>query len=120
MECSIDLDTHPIPLSPMLDSKARGNDGMDGRAFQTYEAFWAFYVGEHRRPLTRRLHFAGTSGAIICVAAAVLSGYFWLLALAPVIAYGWPGPAISGSRKTRPPRSNTRCEACAPISICTC
>ena len=66
---------------------------MDGGSFKTYEAFWAFYIGEHRRPLTRRLHFAGTSGAILCVAAAVLSGYIWLLALAPVIAYGlaWAG-----------------------------
>ncbi len=66
---------------------------MDGRAFQNYEAFWAFYVGEHRLPLTRRLHFAGTSGAILCVAAAILSGYFWLLVFVPVIAYGlaWAG-----------------------------
>jgi len=59
---------------------------MTRRAFRGYQQFWGYYVGEHRRPLTRWLHFAGTTGAILCVAAAIYLGNFWLLALAPVIA----------------------------------
>ena len=61
---------------------------MDGRPFQNYAEFWAFYVAEHRLPLTRRLHFAGTTGAILCVVSATFSGYVWLLVFVPVIAYG--------------------------------
>ena len=66
---------------------------MTRRAFREYKEFWGYYVGEHRRPLTRRLHFAGTTGAILCVVATIYLGNAWLLALAPVIAYGlaWAG-----------------------------
>ena len=66
---------------------------MKRHAFQGYREFWVFYVGEHRRPLTRRLHFAGTTGAILCIAAAIYFGGVWLAVLAPVIAYGlaWTG-----------------------------
>ena len=35
---------------PAFDSTARRNDRMDGRSFQTYEAFWAFYISERRWP----------------------------------------------------------------------
>ena len=62
-------------------------------AFGSYREFWAFYVGEHRRPLTRRLHFIGTTGAIFGIAAAIIFANVWLLVLAPVFAYGlaWAG-----------------------------
>ncbi len=65
-------------------------------AFRSYREFWRFYVGEHRKPLTRRLHFAGTSGALLCVLAAILSGRPWLLLGAPMIAYGlaWTGHVL--------------------------
>ncbi len=65
-------------------------------AFRSYREFWRFYVGEHRKPLTRRLHFAGTSGALLCVLAAIVAGLPWLLLGAPVIAYGlaWTGHAL--------------------------
>ncbi len=63
---------------------------------RNYREFWRFYVGEHRKPLTRRLHFAGTSGALLCVLAAIVGGLPWLLLAAPVIAYGlaWTGHAL--------------------------
>lgn len=56
---------------------------------QTYEKFWPFYLGEHSLPLTRALHFVGTTiAAILLVNAivtmtwqpavgALVSGYFW-------------------------------------------
>lgn len=39
-----------------------------------YREFWPHYVGEHRQPNTRRLHFIGTSGAIILVVHAAVLG----------------------------------------------
>ena len=59
------------------------------RAFRTLEEFWPFYVSEHLNPVNRRLHFVGTTLAIVLIA----TGHF-LAAL--VIAYGcaWTGHFI--------------------------
>ena len=57
-----------------------------------YRAFWPYYVSEHSRPGTRRMHFVGTTGSVALVVlagamgealmliAAVFCGYFfaWL------------------------------------------
>jgi hypothetical protein len=59
----------------------------------SWDAFWRFYVREHRDPRTRRLHFAGTSLAILCLVAAVVLRNVWLAVAAPIVAYGfaWGG-----------------------------
>ncbi len=62
--------------------------GPDAGRLQTFDEFWPFYVGEHRNPLCRGLHYAGTSLAIGTVAAAVVTlDPAWLLAT-PVVGYG--------------------------------
>ena len=57
-----------------------------------YRAFWPTYVGEHRAPAARRLHFAGTSLALGCLALGVVWEP-WLLACAAIAGYGpaWAG-----------------------------
>jgi hypothetical protein len=59
----------------------------------TFAEFWPFYVREHSRPLTRGLHYIGTTGVIASVLAAVTVGPLKLLALAPLFGYGfaWAG-----------------------------
>jgi hypothetical protein len=66
---------------------------MAERDFRTFEEFWPFYVLEHRKKATRLLHFAGTTGAMACVAGAVLFKSRLLLLAAPVVGYGpaWVG-----------------------------
>lgn len=80
---------------------------MDAPAPQSFEEFWPYYVSQHLDPTCRALHFAGTTLAMACVAAAPL----WPPALlaAPVAGYGlaWIGhfafeknrPATWGSPK---------------------
>ena len=66
---------------------------MSETRFQSFEEFWPFYVGEHKNPVNRALHYAGTSMAVGAVAtAAVTLNPLWLLA-APVVGYGpaWVG-----------------------------
>src|SRR4029453_6675025 len=67
---------------------------MDGAGrLSSFLAFWPYYVGEHQRPLTRGLHYAGTTGVILSVAAALTTRRWGLLALAPLFGYGfaWAG-----------------------------
>jgi len=59
----------------------------EGR-FADFEGFWPFYVSQHSRVWTRRLHFAGTTGAMAILAAAGLLRRPALAAVAPLVAYG--------------------------------
>jgi hypothetical protein len=58
-----------------------------------YEEFWAFYVGEHRSPFNRFLHYVGTSSAVILLITTLATQIWWLLLLVPIIGYGhaWVG-----------------------------
>jgi hypothetical protein len=58
----------------------------------SFEEFWPYYVAQHSRVSTRRLHFAGTTMVLGALAAAVLVSPWWALA-APVVGYGpaWIG-----------------------------
>jgi hypothetical protein len=60
---------------------------------QSFGDFWPYYVGAHRKPLNRALHYFGTSCALGCIGAGVLTGNpLWFLA-APALGYGpaWIG-----------------------------
>jgi hypothetical protein len=65
----------------------------DGRPFRTFAAFYPFYLGEHANRTCRRLHFLGTSLALLWLLAALLRGRWWLLAVALVqgYAFAWIG-----------------------------
>lgn len=59
----------------------------------TYRQFWPYYLREHARPQTRRLHFLGTTLAILCLVAAIVLAEPWLLLGALVSGYlfAWLG-----------------------------
>ncbi len=61
--------------------------------FRNYREFWPFYLRQHARPGTRRLHFVGTTLALAAMAGAALLADPWLLVAAPLLAYGaaWAG-----------------------------
>jgi hypothetical protein len=56
--------------------------------FATYAEFWPFYLGEHSRPATRALHYAGTGLGVACLITTLASQIWWLLAVAFVAGYG--------------------------------
>ena len=57
--------------------------------FPSYEAFWPFYVAEHRDPTCRRLHFLGTTLVLLCVLAALLGrSPLWLIGC-PIAGYAF-------------------------------
>ena len=56
--------------------------------FKSFEEFWPYYVGEHKKKSTRVMHFVGTTAAMACVAGGLLTKRRWLLAVAPFAGYG--------------------------------
>lgn len=60
---------------------------------ESFEEFWPFYIGEHRLPLVRALHYFGTSMGTFTMMLAVVKGPLWLVPLALVLGYGpaWIG-----------------------------
>ena len=58
------------------------------RRIQSYREFWPFYLGEHSRPGTRRLHYLGTGGALVALIIAVVLAEPWLLLAVPFLGYG--------------------------------
>ncbi|MFO0734529.1 MAG: DUF962 domain-containing protein [Labilithrix sp.] len=61
---------------------------MTDQEIATFEQFWDYYVGEHREKATRILHFVGTTAAMGCVAAGLLTKRRWLVLVALVAGYG--------------------------------
>lgn len=49
--------------------------------FQNFQAFWPYYLSEHRNARSRRLHFVGTTGFLACcVGSTALNPVFFPMA----------------------------------------
>jgi len=69
---------------------------------KTYSEFWDFYVQEHSKPLTRLLHFIGTSLGLILLAWFVWSGRWYFFPLFLVIGYAFAWFAHFFIEKNKP------------------
>ena len=60
---------------------------------KTFAEFYPLYLAEHRQPLNRKLHFAGSTLALICLFFLVFTGnLMWLLAAVVCgYAFAWVG-----------------------------
>lgn len=60
--------------------------------YQSFKAFYPFYIHEHQNAVCRRLHIIGTGLSIVMLAAAVLVNP-WFFAGAPLMGYffAWVG-----------------------------
>lgn len=68
----------------------------------TYAEFWPRYLRAHSRPLTRMLHYVGSTLAVlVLVIGLVRLDWRWLIA-APLIGYGFAWAAHFGVEKNRP------------------
>lgn len=61
--------------------------------YESFAAFWPYYLTEHRKPETRALHYFGTGLGLALLAAAILTADWTLLPLALVCGYlfAWIG-----------------------------
>jgi hypothetical protein len=70
--------------------------------FSSFAEFYPFYLGEHARPATRRLHFLGSSLALLCIAMLVRTGNVWWLLGGLVAGYGFAWISHMTVEKNRP------------------
>ena len=54
-----------------------------------FRDFWPHYLREHKRPATRRLHYAGTFLVLLIAVAALASRDWRLLVALPLAGYGF-------------------------------
>ena len=66
---------------------------MAEKRYTSIKEFYPFYLTEHLNPTCRKLHFIGTFLLFIDLFWALATQTWWMLALVPVIGYGfaWVG-----------------------------
>lgn len=70
--------------------------------FNSFHEFYAFYLGEHSNRVCRRLHFIGSALVLATVGAALASGHYAMLWLAPVFGYGFAWIGHFAFERNRP------------------
>ena len=74
----------------------------DTRSFGSFAELYPYYLSEHQDRTCRRLHFAGSTGALVCLILLVLTGNLWWLLGAAVSGYAFAWVGHFGFEKNRP------------------
>ena len=74
----------------------------EAKKHTTFREFYSFYLTEHRNRTCRRLHFVGSTLALLCLAMLVTSGNAWWLLTGLVAGYGFAWIGHFGFEKNRP------------------
>ena len=74
----------------------------DPRAFTSFAQFYPFYLTEHSNITCRRLHFAGSTLALVCLALLVATGNPWWFLAGLVAGYGCAWIGHFGFEKNKP------------------
>jgi len=80
----------PAPFSSLpIGAQSVKRRGMSAKRIESFEDFWPYYLGEHRRAGTKALHFIGTTGALtLIILALLLRDWRWVL-VALLCGYGF-------------------------------
>ena len=74
----------------------------ESRQFGSFAEFYPFYLGEHQDRTCRRLHFVGSTVALVCLILLVFTGNLWWLLGAAVSGYAFAWVGHFGFEKNRP------------------
>lgn len=72
------------------------------KKYQTFKAFYPYYLKEHADRKNRLLHFIGTLLLIIFLILGIITGKWWFFALIPVTGYGFAWVGHFFIEKNRP------------------
>jgi len=70
--------------------------------FTSFASFYPFYLGEHRNPVCRVLHFIGTSVGLSMLIVAFITKLWWLIPVGIVQGYAWAWVGHFGFEKNKP------------------
>lgn len=70
--------------------------------FSSFPSFYAFYLGEHANATCRRLHFVGTSLALVFLVTAVVQAQALWVLVGLLCGYGFAWLGHFGFEKNRP------------------
>ncbi len=73
-----------------------------GKKFDSFKEFWPDYLRLHSKPITRAVHYAGTSLGIAAAVAGIAIGAPGLIIASPFIIYGILFPSHFIFEKNRP------------------
>lgn len=74
----------------------------DTRSFGSFAEFYPYYLSEHQDRTCRRLHFAGSTVALVCLILLIFTGNLWWLLGAAVSGYAFAWVGHFGFEKNRP------------------
>src|SRR5438445_7147076 len=72
------------------------------KRYESFEEFYPVYLSEHSNRTCRELHFAGSTLAVLCLVAMVLTRNPWWLLAALVCGYGFAWIGHFGFEKNQP------------------
>ena len=64
---------------------------VDPKAFTSFAEFYPFYLGEHSHRTCRRLHFVGSSLALVCLVMLLVTGKPQYFLYGLLCGYGFAG-----------------------------
>lgn len=75
--------------------------GTDPKSFRSFAEFYPFYLGEHMNRTCRRLHFAGSTLALACLATGIVraQAIYFLYALLCGYGFAWVGHFVFEKNK---------------------
>lgn len=80
------------PIAAQVNADSSPDPERLARA-KTFVEFYPLYLAEHRQPRNRRLHFIGSTLALVCLFFLLFTGDLWWLPAAVVCGYAfaWVG-----------------------------
>jgi hypothetical protein len=72
------------------------------KKFNSFWAFYPFYLSQHQDPLCRGLHYLGSLFTIALLLLACITQNFWWLFFTPIIGYGFAWIGHFGFEHNRP------------------
>jgi hypothetical protein len=75
---------------------------VDPKSLKSFDEFYPFYLSEHSNLTCRRLHFVGSTLALICLVAAIALRAPGLIVLGLLCGYGFAWLGHFGFEKNKP------------------
>lgn len=72
------------------------------KKYRSFAEFYPVYLSEHSNRVCRELHFAGTTLALACLIALLMTGNPWWLPAALLCGYGFAWVGHFGFQKNQP------------------